>query len=902
MPCETMPLTIGAQLGSHEITALLGKGGMGEVYRARDTKLKREVAIKILPEEFSRDADRVSRFQREAEVLASLNHPNIAAIHEFEETKGTRYLVLELVEGETLADRIARGSIPVDEALIIAKQICDALEAAHEKGIIHRDLKPSNIKTAHDGTVKVLDFGLAKALGDIDGKSDMSSLPTTIGATTPGVILGTPAYMSPEQARGTRADERTDIWAFGCILFEMLTGRRAFDGETATDSVAKVVAAPPNWSLLAADTPAYVRSLLAVALEKDPKRRLKHIGDARIFLDPALATTPSETAVAARVNRWPWLAVGILAATLLFALVSGILYFRAGHPTPAEMKLEIPTPGILSNSQLSVSPDGRYVAYWAFSPAGNGSLWVRPLNSETPQELPGTGDVVGNISGGPFWSPDSRYLAFASNRRLKKIEVPGGLPQELCDVSGSTLRGGAWNRDGLILFGNTIDNVIVRVSDSGGKFSPVTTLDATRKETAHTTPQFLPDGRHFLYVSTSSAPGQSALVLGSLDSKDTIRLMEVAPDSRIQYSLQGYVLLNSAGNLTALRFDASRLSISGQPAPLADGVGNLAFSASDTGTLVFHKDTGAPVFSTAKQLLWFDRKGVPMGEVTLPQEATAYRDVELSPNGDRVALGITVKGNEDIWVIDVARSVATRITNDPENDWSPSWLPDASRILFTRAAPRAVFQKSSLGIGAEELVIGPSAAINVGAVSSSTHDGRYAIVSLRSTGDPGFNTWMVPLSDDRKPVLVVKTAFQKLQARVSPDQRWIAYMSNESDGNQIFVHPFPDATRDRRQVTAKGGSEPKWRGDSRELYYIAPDGKLMAVPIKPGATFDWGEPVVLFQTPLTGQTQNRRYDVTADGERFLVAAPTGATNASARASVIINWTSSVEGKQSSRQN
>ena len=865
---------------------------MGVVYRARDLKLQRDVALKMLPDHFKNDHDRLLRFQREAQILASLNHPNIAQIYGLEQTEGSACIVMELVEGETLAERVKRGPSPIDEALKIAGQLADALEAAHDRGVVHRDLKPANIKVTPDGTVKVLDFGLAKALGATGTESDLSSLPTKMSGSAPGVIMGTAAYMSPEQARGKETDARTDIWAFGCVLFEMLTARGAFEGETATDSIAKIVAGQPDWNLLPGVTPAAVRLLLTSVLMKEPKQRLKHIGDMQLFFDPAFAASVSKPAAPAHRARRGWLAAAVLGIAALMALVPAVLYFRSTPVDLTEMRMDIATPGIVSNLQLSISPDGRRIAYVALGSDGNAAIWIRPIGAETVQRLAGTG----NVTGGPFWSPDNRYLAFAADGKLKKIDVAGGHVQVLCDTPG--IRGGSWSRSGVILFGRTTDNVIVRVSDSGGDVSPVTVLDAARKESFHATPQFLPDGRHFLYGMTSQAPEKPALYVASLDSKTPTRVMELVTGSRVLYTASGYVLFNTSGNLVAQRFDPARLALLGEPIPLTDDIGSFGFSASDNGMLVYRKGAGGagPGTTGARQLLWFDRKGEQVGQVALPSTATAYRDIELSPNGDRVALAITVGGNEDIWVIDLARSVPTRITFDASSDWSPSWSPDGSRILFTRAIPRAIFQKASSGIGPDELIVNSGPIGAIGAVTSATRDGRYAIVSLAPKGDASFNTYMVPLLGERKPLLVIQTAFQKLQARVSPDQRWIAYMTNESDANQIVVQTFPDANRGRWQVTAKGGSEPKWRGDSRELYYLAPDGKLMSVALKSDATFEAGEAMPLFQTPLTGQTQNRRYDVAANGERFLIASPTGATNASARITAVVNWTASLDKK------
>src|SRR5215467_7869765 len=447
-----MPLTIGSQLGSHEITALLGKGGMGEVYRARDLKLKREVAIKILPEEFSRDADRVSRFQREAEVLASLNHPNIAAIHEFEETKGTRYLVLELVEGETLADRIARGPVPAEEALTIAQQVCDALEAAHEKGIIHRDLKPANIKLAPGGKVKVLDFGLAKAQTDAASTTTLSNSPTLVSGSMGGVILGTAPYMSPEQARGKIVDARTDIWAFGCLLYEMLAGQQTFTGETATDTLARVLEGQPRWDVLPANTPVLLRVLLEAALKKDPKVRLQNIADTRIFLSwPATIERSAPVVIRDRGSRRGWFAAAVLAVALVTALVPAGLYFMRAPAELPLMRFEMPAPGFVSGGGRYISPDGQRIAYIAAN-GGKPSIWIRSIGSLAAKQIQGTDNAAGTAL---FWAPDSHRLAFVADGKLKKVDISAGSVQTLRDAPPVGTAGGAWNRDGVILLGGS---------------------------------------------------------------------------------------------------------------------------------------------------------------------------------------------------------------------------------------------------------------------------------------------------------------------------------------------------------------------------------------------------------------------------------------------------------------
>ncbi len=875
-----MALSPGSRVGPYEVTAQLGEGGMGIVFRGRDSRLQRDVALKLLPDLFASDADRLSRFQREAQVLASLNHANIAQIYGLEQVGDSTCIVMELVEGETLEDRLRKGPLALDEAVDIARHVAGALAAAHERGIVHRDLKPANIKITPTGTVKVLDFGLAKAIGPKASDISATAMATVASGSIPGLIMGTPRYMSPEQARGLDVDSRTDIWAFGCVLYEMLTARQAFGGDTITDVLASIVTSPPDLDLLPKNTPPAIRLLLSLSLNKNSAQRLQHIGDARLFMDGSLAPSAATAAAPAgwRGLRGVWLAAA-LALALSAAAVAVLLYVGRAPAATSPMHFELSLPELVGSPSLS--PDGRSIAYFTQPADGKRMLSIRAVGSENSQTIPGTEDIREVL-----WSPDSRRVAIVAEGVLKIIDLATGSSRQLGTVGA--IRGGSWNGDGTILLGRMSDNVIVRMSDPGGTTTPVTKLDAGRKEILHGLPVFLPDGRHFLYVAAGGKPEDSGIFLASLDSSDApVRVIQLQPNrfNGMAYVASGYLIYTNEGKVIAQRTDPSGHP-QGASIVVADNV-DTTFTVSNTGLLLYHKATP----TAGKQLLWFTREGRQVGQVG-PVEN--YGNVDISPKGDRAAVDMFKNNNRDVWVVDLQRSVAQPVTSDSAAlDWTASWSPDGSRLAFasTRIANDGVtkiYEKSSTGAGGE--TIQPSGDVSSIPVHWSP-DGKYIVFSrLRQAGTLSYDTWLLPLFGDRKPAPLFESGFDKFSARVSPNSNLIAYSTNESGTYQIIVQTFPDANGGKWQISADGGIEPKWHRDGRELYYLGLDGKLMAASIN-GPPFSAGRPVELFQTPLAVNpaqpTRDRRYDVAPDG-RFLMVIPS-ATGPAAPYSVVVNW-------------
>jgi eukaryotic-like serine/threonine-protein kinase len=870
-----MPLAQGKIVGPYVVGASLGAGGMGEVYRARDTKLKRDVAIKVLPEISATDVERKLRFEREAELLASLNHPNIAHLYGLEDTNGVRALVMELVEGATLAERIAQGPIPLEEAVMLARQIAEGLEYAHERGIIHRDLKPANIKVTPDGQVKILDFGLAKALAGDIGEGDIATSPTiSVAATSAGMLLGTAGYMSPEQAKGKSVDRRADIWAFGCVLYEMLTGKPAFDGETITDKLAAVVRGEPELSRLPEKTPQRIRELLQRCLVKDAKQRLQAIGEARIALDKSLAGAgdngPSSAPAHSEKRMWVWV-LGAVALTATIAALAFGWMLRNGTPSDRQEVRAYIKPGAGENLALSgatsgfaLSPDGRRFAYVATTPDGKSMLWLRPMNSTAAQPLAGT-----ESANSPFWSPDSRFLGFFAGRKLKKIDASGGPPVELCDAGEG--RGGSWSPAGVILFTPDRFSAIYRVSASGGPATPLTTLDPSKNQLAHRWPNFLPDGRHFLYIAgTPSTPKENptnAIMVGALDSKETKTLFSNYTNA---VYASGFLLYLRQHTLMAQRFDAKRLEFTGDPIPIADPVlsdeGRIRglFSASDNGALTYVEGSG----DRDRRLVWMDRSGKQIGEVA--GGADSYADPEISPDGTRVLVQLQ-SGASDLWIYDVTRAVKTRLTfgsSLSQSNMTGVWSHDGRQVAYAsfRTGNYAICRKATDGSGKEEVVVsGTTPAV----VNDWSPDGKLiAYNKWKEAGAPD-ETWILPLADPIKPYPFLQSDFRQLAARFSPDGKYLAYVSTESGGPEVYVVPFP-GPGGKSRVSMGGGSWPRWRRNGKEIYFISPDNKIMAADVSPsGARPLVGAAHALFETqPYRGS--GSPFDVTGDGQRFLI--------------------------------
>jgi eukaryotic-like serine/threonine-protein kinase len=883
-----MPLSVGDKIGHYEILSLLGKGGMGEVYRARDTKLKREVALKVLPDGFARDPDRMARFQREAEVLASLNHPNIAAIYGVEE----RALVMELVEGES-----PRGPMPFDEAWKIASQITGALECAHDKGIVHRDLKPANIKVTREGVVKLLDFGLAKAFrAESLAPTDPENSPTvTMGATQVGVILGTAAYMSPEQAKGKNVDKRADIWSFGVVLFEMLTGKRMFHGETATEVLASVLKEEPNWS----EVPEKVRPLLRRCLEKDPRKRLRDIGEAAAWVESAPETAASQPAAPQSAGR-KWLWPGIAALFALAAAAVTFLWIRASSQSPPPLtrfEVALPREMVLSGVP-QISPDGQTLAFVAGASGKPGMIYLRPLSETASRVLPGTEGARYS-----FWSPDGRSLGFTTeSREVKRIELAGGAPRTLATANGAF--NGTWGRQGDILTyigGNGEGSPIVRMAASGGLLTPATRLDEKADEKSHRFPYFLPDGKHFLFYVYRSDESHNSVELSTLGSFDRKKVLEGT--SAAMYARdsagQAYLLYKSGETLMAQKFNESAGAVTGEAVAAADNVGGAGngrwrpeASVSLTGTLVY----AAARSSNAFQLTWFDRQGKVIGTVGEPGN---YVDLAMSPDGTRAAVAIEANPrSRDIWVLDLDRGISTRLTSDGSLNESPNWSPDGKRILFSsqRNGHYDLFVRAADGTGSEELLLHSD---QNKYASDWSRDGRYLAFT---SGDPQTkdDLWILPMEGDRKPFVFLSTQFNEQSASFSPDGRWISYASDESGRNEIYVGPFtpPGAASSstgnslegklrisKDGVTAGG----VWRQDGKELIF-ANSRSVISVDVSTSPSFHAGGPRELLQLPAN---ETVGWDGTRDLKKFLVPVPQQ-NDAQPPITVVLNWPSAIK--------
>jgi eukaryotic-like serine/threonine-protein kinase len=893
-----MPISNGTRLGSYEVLAPIGAGGMGEVYQAHDTKLGRDVAIKILPEAFAHDPERLSRFQREAKMLAALNHPNIATIHGLEHSDGTHFLIMELVSGENLADRIKReGAVPVEEALKIAVQIAEALEAAHEKGIIHRDLKPANVKVTPEGKVKVLDFGLAKAFAGDGESSDPSESPTlSRAATMQGVILGTAGYMSPEQARGKSVDKRTDIWAFGCVLYDMLTGKQAFDGEDITEILAAVVKTEPDWQALPAATPVKVRDLLRRCLQKDKTLRLRDAGDACIEIQEALsAPVPANpmNAVASKLGGWRLPALVSLAVLVVAGLVGSVAWTLKPAPAPPAVPVVARfTVALRPNEQialgsggLAISPDGTYIAYTSTPSGGTRQLFLRPMDRSEAIAIPGSDGATG-----PFFSPDGQWIAFTAGGKLNKAPLAGGTPIALCDKSNAGT--GSWSADGTIFFPDT---KLMRVSAAGGTPQAVTTPEVKPGESGPRWPEVLPGGQAILYVTggTNRAFSDDANII-VLSLKTGQRKTLIQGGTSPHYLSTGHLVYAQGGRLLAVSFDLGRLELTGAAAPILEDVrqgtgGMSAYSLARDGSLVY-VNGGEGGASQRVTLNWVDRKGT---EQPLPAPPHVYLNPRLSPDGRQVALDIVEADKWDVWIYDLMRDTLTRLTFEGINGF-PVWTPDGEKVAYMsqRTGPPNIYWTPTDGSGAEERLT------TVGGTNqtpmSFSPDGRTLVYNQQ---DPktGYDLWVLPLQGERKPQIFLQTPFNERSARLSPDGRWLAYVSDESGRYEVYVRPFP-GPGGKWQISTEGAAEVTWSPRVNELFFRTGKQreKMMVVDIQTQPTFSAGKPRQLFEGPYANNAAagawGPDYSIAPDGRRFLMLKPKEQQQtALTQINVVLNW-------------
>ena len=888
-----MAIPPNTRFGRYEIRSQLGTGAMGEVYLARDPKINRDVAIKVLPAAFSSDPERLRRFEQEAQAVGALNHPNILSIFDVDTHEGSPYLVSELLEGETLRQQLNGAALPLRKALDTALQIASGLAAAHEKGIVHRDLKPDNLFVTKDGRVKILDFGIAKLIEPRNGSEVDTDLETRKFNTQPGTVMGTVGYMSPEQVAGRRVDHRSDIFSLGVILYEMLSGKRPFRGASAIETLNAILKEePPELSESNTQINFALERVVMHCLEKNPEQRFQSARDVAFALEALSGSSSTRTMTSAppptagrprNRERLAWILAGVLLLGLLAALPYAITQLRRAPEDVRVIKLSVlpPEKATLMGPSMALSPDGRRLAFFATF-EGQNLLWVRSLDSLSAQALPGT-EGASSLSP-PFWSPDSRFIGFFTGEKLKKIEASGGPPQTLCDAAPEN-RGAAWNRDGVIIFGQGPFNPLYQVSAAGGQPVPVTALDQSRFETSHRWPYFLPDGRRFLYFVRSGHADSGGIYVGSLDAKAPKRLL--ATTLNAAYAPPGFLLFLRKEMLMAQRFDADKLELTGEPLPVAERVAynpalnRGAFSVSENGVLAFGIGS-----SGSNQPVWFDRGGKPIGSLGA---AGLYFTLGLSPDGTRAAVDLVdhQTGTSDIWLFDLSRGIPSRFTTDPESDTNPLWSPDGSRIVFSsrREGVSNLSQKVTSGQGTEEVLLKSS---EQKVPDDWSSDGQY-IVYQTFNPETKWDLWVLPMSGDQQPSPFLRTEFNEQQAQFSADGKWIAYTSDESGTLEVYVQTFP-ASGGRWRVSTGGGSQPSWRRDGREMFYITADRKLMAVDVSLGPTFKAGIPKTLFATRNLNLTEVRtQYAATADGQRFLINSNAEETNTTP-ISVVVNWT------------
>jgi len=874
-------------IAHYKILEKIGQGGMGEVYRASDTKLHRDVAIKLLPEVFASDPDRMARFSREAQVLASLSHPNIAAIHGLEDSGGRRALVMELVEGETLAERLKKGPLPLEEALGIARQVAEALEEAHERGIIHRDLKPANVKVTPAGSVKLLDFGLAKALEgepSTHAAHDLSQSPTLAGiGTQAGMILGTAAYMSPEQARGQKVDRRSDVWSFGAVLYELLTGKQAFAGDTVSDVLASVLKADPEWSALPHELPPAAGQLVRRCLVRDAKQRLQSIGDARIALAESLAQPGGRGATvqlaapstaAARSRLLPWALFGLALAALAASLaLRGAEKSRAEPPLRLSVAVTDRALDLAIGSSVDLSPDGtRLVTVVGDDNAK--TMSIRSLDRQDAVQL-ATGSGTVNVPYHPFFSPDGAWVGFVTPSELRKIPASGGTAQTLCKVERS--RGASWAEDGTIVVAPSPASGLVRVSAAGGQPEPLTRLDAAKGEVTHRWPQVLPGGKAVLFTSHKKSRDFNEAAIEVVVIATGERKVIHSGGSYARYVRSGHLVYVNQTTLFAVPFDLARLSVTGSPVPVLE---NVATSTSEGGGQFTASDSGRLVYVTADNSVreypvqWVDRKGAAASLITEPG---TYANPRLSPDGRHLALTVLRDGNWDIWVYDLDRGVPTRLTFDDAAESEEVWSPDGRELMFSsdKSGTDQLFRKRADGSGETRPLATPAQAKSSLWASSWSRDGH--VVFTTTNAGSGFDLFVTSVESPEKAEAFLSSPFRESDAAFSQDGRWLAYTSNESGRLEVYVRPFPPGGG-RWQVSDGGGAYPRWARDGKQLFYRTDSG-IMTTPVEAtGETLRVGKPTVAVQGPFRGGTTGigaggftfADYDVSPDGARFVV--------------------------------
>jgi serine/threonine protein kinase/Tol biopolymer transport system component len=891
-----MAIASGTRFNHYEILSRLGAGGMGEVYRARDIRLDREVAIKVLPPDVAKEADRLRRFEQEARAASALNHPNILTLYDIGAHDGAPYIVSELLEGCELREHLNDGPLPVRRAIDYALQITAGLAVAHDKGIVHRDLKPENLFVTNDGRVKILDFGLAKLKPKL-GPSIDSEAQTMKPLTHPGMVMGTAGYMSPEQVRGLEVDQRSDIFSFGLILYEMLAGERAFIGLTVADLMTAILKEEPlEFSATNEQVSPALDRIMRRCLEKKPEQRFHSAHDLGLALE--VVATPN-TSASVQTNLAPalqtadtpkrggwrdylgWIVAGI--CVLIAALALGIPWFNRAPPAAQAVRFKILPPDMTSFAEISfaLSPDGRMLVFCAADSNGKRMLYLRPLNSFSAQPLLGTEGAAA-----PFWSPDSRSIAFYSEKKLKRVEVSGGSPQMVCAAENAG--GGSWNRAGDIIIAPTGGGVLYRVPANGGAPITLTTLDQSRGEESHWLPQFLPDGDHFLYYASCRQTGQSGIYVSALSDNTTRPVLNT--DFSAVYAA-GHLLFVKNGALMGQSFDDRAVKLSGEPFLIAEQVRTFFIvphlSVAENGTLAYQSGgTQTP------QLVWFDRHGKQIGTVG---EAADYSNPSLAPDEKRIAVCIRDAKTKvrDIWLFDLMRGAKSRFTFDPAEDLNPTWSTDGSRIFFSssRKGPRDLYQKRVDAADDEEIIYASSDIKNVEAISP---DGRFLLYNT----NPGSNDhstkndlWFMPMDGERIPKPYLKTQFNEDQADISPDGRWIAYRSDESGREEIYVATFPQIGG-KWQISSGGGDEPRWRRDGKELFFTVGDRKVMSAEVKTNsAAFETSVPTILFETQL-GNLGRNRYVVTGDGRRFLVSARLD--DPALPINIVLNWTAELK--------